>query len=110
MKRSIKDIPVTISALSIGILVIPKSIVRIPFLKLIIAMAAIVPINVAIKDDNTASKRVVPKASMISESDKSLAYHLNVKPPHLERDFDSLNDNTIRTAIGAYKNMKIRAI
>ena len=44
----------------------------------------------------------------MEESDKSLAYHLKVKPPHLDLDFDALNDKTISTAMGAYKNMKMR--
>lgn len=30
-------------------------------------------------------------------------YHFVVKPPHLERDFEELKDNTIRVMIGAYK-------
>ena len=72
-----------------------------PFLKLIMDIAAIVPINVEMKADRRASRRVVPSASMIDESDKSCAYHLNVKPPHLDLDLEALKDNTIKTAIGA---------
>ena len=108
MKRSIKEIPVTISALSMGILVMPIINVLVLFLRPVIAIAAIVPINVAIIDERRASINVVIKASIMEESDKSLAYHLKVKPPHLDLDFDALNDKTISTAMGAYKNMKMR--
>mgnify|MGYP004508618167 FL=1 len=34
-------------------------------------------------------------------------YHFVVKPPHLERDFEELKDNTIRVMIGAYKMTQI---
>ena len=78
------------------------------FLRPVIAIAAIVPINVAIIDERRASINVVIKASIMEESDKSLAYHLKVKPPHLDLDLEALKDKTISTAMGAYKNMKMR--
>ena len=51
IKRSINEIPVTISAFNMGILVIPIINVLVPFLRLVIAIAAIVPIKVEISAD-----------------------------------------------------------
>jgi hypothetical protein len=65
-KISISEIPVTISALSIGILVIPSNIVRGIFFILFIAKAAAVPIIVAIRADKKAISNVVYKALIIS--------------------------------------------
>ena len=101
MKRSINEIPVTISAFNIGIFVIPIINVLAPFLRLVIAIAAIVPIKVEISADKTASSNVVTRAYIIEESERSFAYHWKVKPPHFALDFDLLNDKTINTSIGA---------
>ena len=101
MKRSISEIPVTISAFNIGIFVIPIINVLAPFLRLVMAIAAMVPIKVDISADKTANIMVVTSASIMDESDKSFEYHSNVKPPHLDLDFDLLKDKTISTAMGA---------
>ena len=65
------------------------------------AIAAIVPMNVEIRADKTASIIVVISASIIEESERSFEYHWKVKPPHLDLDLDLLKDKTISTAIGA---------
>ena len=108
-KRSISEIPVTISAFSIGILVIPirTALVRlcIPF----IPTQAAVPIMVAIKEETKAIISVVYNASIISLFWNNSIYHLKVKPPHFARVLLALKESTISVAIGAYKNIKIKA-
>jgi hypothetical protein len=48
-------------------------------------------------------------ASIIPALLNNLVYQSVVKPPHFARDFDALNESTISTAIGAYKNMTTSA-
>jgi hypothetical protein len=86
--KSINDIPVTMSAFSMGILVMAIIIVRGVFFMLFIAIAAAVPINVAISADANAIISVVYKAFMILSFLKSSLYQWRVKPPHLDLDFD----------------------
>jgi len=102
--KSISEIPVTISALSIGILVIAIIMVRGVFFILLIAIAAAVPIMVAISADKTAIINVVYKAFIILSFLNSSLYQRRVKPPHLALDFELLKDNKINIIIGAYKN------
>ena len=63
--KSIKEIPVTMSAFNKGIFVIATSIVRGILFILLIAMAAAVPIMVAISADKNAIISVVYKAFII---------------------------------------------
>ena len=105
--KSISEIPVTISALSIGMLVTPMIIDLSAFFILLIASAAIVPITVAISADRKASIIVLVKAASTSSFEKSLIYHLKVNPPHRALDFDWLKEKTMSVNIGAYKNRKI---
>ena len=105
--KSINEIPVTISALSIGILVTPIKKVRELFFIPEIPSAAKVPITVAISDDRRAITIVFVRAFMIPSFLKREEYHLRVNPPQRARDFEELNDNTIKVAIGAYNSINI---
>ncbi len=110
MNSSIREIPVTISAFSMGILVIPIKIVR--FLRFIFCMAmqVMVPIKVAARAESSAMDNVFHKACMITALSNSSAYHLKVKPPHFALVLLALKDSTIKVTIGAYKKRKINAI
>ena len=109
IKVSIREIPVTISAFSMGILVIPIMIVLGVRVILLIAIAATVPIMVAISAESTAITRVLESASMILRLSNIWVYHCRVKPPHCVRDFDLLKDSTIMVAMGAYRKINMRA-
>jgi hypothetical protein len=109
-KSSISDMPVTISALSMGILDIPMRRARFLFFIPCIAIHAIVPITVATNADMKAISNVFKSACIITLSEKRLEYHFNVKPPHFALVLLALNDRTIRVTIGAYKKIKISAI
>jgi hypothetical protein len=77
---------------------------------LFIAIAAAVPIKVAMMAEENAITRVVDKADIISSFSNNCRYHLKVKPPHFALDFDSLNESTINMRIGAYKNNNMKAM
>ncbi len=85
-------------------------IVRGVFFILFMAIAAAVPITVAIIAHKNAIIRVVYKAFIMLWFLKSSLYQWRVKPPHLDLDFELLKDNTINIIIGAYRNTKIRPI
>ena len=105
--RSIREIPVTISAFSMGIFVIPIRIVRLVRFMDCMAIQAIVPMKVAISADNTASASVFHRACMICSFWNRAAYHLVVKPPHFARVLLALKESTIKVTMGAYKKIKI---
>jgi len=71
-----------------------------------IPIAAAVPKTTAIAVENNAIEKVVPSADNIRRSWNNSTYQLSVNPVQFARDLDSLNENAIKTAIGAY--MKIR--
>ena len=71
-------------------------------------MAAAVPIIHDIIAESTPTIRVVERADISAESLSISAYHLNENPPHTPRDFASLNEKTISTTMGTYKNINIR--
>ena len=101
IKRSINEIPVTISAFSIGMLVMPIIKARLRFPIFWMAIHATVPIMTAVKDDRRAIKRVFHKACMISLLSKRETYHFNVKPPHFARVRLALKESAINVAMGA---------
>lgn len=107
MKASIREIPVTISAFSMGMLVIPMRMDRGIRFMLLMATAAAVPMITAIKDDKKAISRVLYKAVIMVELENSSEYHLVVKPPHWVRDLELLKDSTAMVAMGAYKNTRM---
>jgi hypothetical protein len=88
----------------------PIRMVRGVFFMLFIAIAAVVPIIVAMMAEENAIIRVVDKADIISSFSNSFRYHLKVNPPHFALDFDSLNESTINMSIGAYKNNNMEAM
>ena len=104
MKASIREMPVTISAFNIGILVIPMTMVWGICFMLLMAMEAAVPMMVAISADKNAISRVFCKAAMMLRLANIWVYHCSVNPPHWVRDLELLKDNTTMVAIGAYKN------
>ena len=104
---SIKEIPVTISALSIGILLTAITTVLGTFLILLIPIAATVPISVAISADKNAITSVFLKADIIVALLKSSEYQSSVNPPHLFLDFEVLKLKITKVAIGAYKNINM---
>ena len=101
MNRSIREIPVTISAFSIGMFVTPIINVRNLLLSACIPIAAAVPITVAIRAESRAMMSVVYKAFMICSLRNSSTYHFVVNPPHFERDLDALKESIIKVTIGA---------
>ena len=108
LNRSIREIPVTISAFIMGILVIPIITDLVLEDRPIMAIQVKVPIMVEKNVARTAIDNVLKSALATASSDKRLMYQSSVKPPHLARDLLELKESTIRVKIGAY--MKIRII
>ena len=101
IKRSIRLTPVTMSALSMGILVIPM-IILLPLLFInCIPVHAAVPRIVARSADKKASTMVVRKAAIISSFSMSSRYQEKVKPPQRDLYLLSLKDRIIKVAMGA---------
>jgi hypothetical protein len=109
LKSSISEIPVTISALIMGILVMPMITERIFLLRPIMAIQVKVPMIVEKIVANTAMVRVLIRADATASSDKRLMYQLRVKPPHFALDLLALKERTIRVMMGAYINISRRA-
>ena len=84
-KRSIRDTPVTISGLIIGIFVILRTTAFGNFLMLFIPIAASVPRIVEIILAKTAIIMVFTREEMIISFLKSFSYHSNVNPLNTER-------------------------
>ena len=96
-----REIPVTMSAFSIGMFVIAIMVVRNLLFSACMPIAAAVPIKVEINADKSAIIKVVYNAFIISAFSNKLAYHLSENPPHLDRVFELLKDSTINVTIGA---------
>jgi hypothetical protein len=109
LKSSMSDIPVTISALIIGILVIPMTIDLVFLDNPIMAIQVTVPIIVAITVEITAIESVLISALATASSSKRFKYHLKVKPHHFALDLLALKERTIKVIIGAYIKIRIRA-
>jgi hypothetical protein len=106
-KTNIKEIPVTISAFSMGTFVIAIRIVLGVFFILLIAIAAADPKTVATKAEMNAMIKVVVRAFIISSFWKSSRYQWRVNPPHFALDLEALKDNTINMAMGAYRKRRM---
>jgi hypothetical protein len=104
LNKSIRDIPVTISALIIGILVIPIIKERSLVFNPIIAIHAMVPIIVDIIVERIAIESVLIRALATASSESRLAYHFKVNPPQRALDLLELKESTISVIIGAYIN------
>jgi len=98
---NMSDIPVTISAFNIGILVTPRITEREEDFILLSPKHAHTPMTVAMAEDNRAIKSVVYRACMISLFVNSEPYHLNVNPPHFALVLLLLKLKMIRVNIGA---------
>ena len=59
--------------------------------------------------DSRAIRIVVRIASMIWRLENSRAYQSSVKPSHTTLERELLNDSTIMTRIGAYRNIMVSA-
>ena len=101
MNNNIKEIPVTISAFSIGIFVTAVNIILGVFFIAFMAMDAMVPIITAMKADKNAIINVVYNALRISSFWNNSLYQSKVKPPHFALDLEELKDNTTKVKIGA---------
>ena len=82
MKRSISEMPVTISAFNMGMLVMPMMTALLRFPIWLMAIHATVPMTTAINEDTKAIKSVFHSACMISLLSKREEYQRNVTPPH----------------------------
>ena len=108
---SIRETPVTISGLTIGKFVTFITRRFRHFFILLMPMAAAVPSTVANIAATRAIIRVFFRASSSIRSSNIWTYHLKVKPDQTVLLFvaESLKEKTIRTTIGAYKKIKIKA-
>ena len=100
MKASIREMPVTMSASSIGMLFKPIIRLRPVGFIALMPMAAAVPSTVAISADRKAISKVLCKACMMVAFEKSSPYHLRVKPPQRVLDLLSLKESTIIVKMG----------
>ena len=103
-KNSISAIPVTMSALSIGILLKAMSVFSCLGFIADIPMTAIVPTTVAMIAARIAIENVFTIAPIISRLWNSSAYQCRLNPVHTDIDFASLKESTIRVSIGRYRN------
>ena len=101
MKASIRDIPVTMSAFSMGMLVTPMTMVLGTVRMELMEMAAAVPMIVATRADTKAMINVVVRALMMERLSNIWVYHCRVNPPHWVLDLDLLKDRTIMVRMGA---------
>ena len=104
MKASMREIPVTMSEFSMGMLLTPMTMERGSFFMLFMPMAAAVPMTVAASAESRAIRSVLCRAFMMAVSCSMSAYQCSVKPPHSVRDFVSLKESTIMVTMGAYRN------
>ena len=102
--RSIIEIPVTRSGLTIGSCVIDSTTARGRFFMECRPIAVAVPITVARMLEITATSSVVSNASITSPSEKSAVYAPNENPFHIAAERESVNDITSITAMGRYIN------
>ena len=102
IKRSINEIPVTISAFIIGICVTDITTFFDILLRIAVTpTAAAVPKTVDITADRTATIRVCSRAVSIVVSLASPSYQRVEKPPITQTLEDELKEKTIITATGA---------
>jgi hypothetical protein len=108
MKSSIREIPVTISAFNMGILVtVIKKVLALDCMPLMATEAA-VPIMVAIKADKRAMDSVVYSAFIMEVSENRDTYQFRVNPPHFALVLEALKERPTRVRMGAYNKIKIR--
>ena len=93
--------PVTMSALVMGMLLRVMMGLRQRFFMLKSPTAVRVPTTVAMTVASRDTSRVVESALMMELSRKSSAYQLKVKPFQTVRLLESLKEKTMRTKMGA---------
>ena len=104
---SIREMPVIMSGLIMGMLVTVSSVAwRARFLSLSIPTAAAVPRMVEI----TARIRVFRTLRSVSVSLNSSLYQLREKPENTDRLLLALKENTSRMAMGAKRKIMMRAV
>lgn len=96
-----------ISGLITGIYVALIIIEREVFFMLWIPRAAVVPKMVASTDAATATIAVLRREVKIASLWNSFTYQSKVNPVQFALDFETLNEKTISTSIGRYKNVYI---
>ena len=102
--------PVTMSALIIGMLVTPMITARLLRFCPISAMQVTVPMMVDTTVEISAMISVFASALRIEESLNRFRYQPNVKPPQRALDLLELNESTMSVTIGAYMKMTMRAM
>ena len=108
---SIREIPVIISGLIMGILVTVSRDARRSLLRsLSIPTAAAVPITVEIRDALNARIRVLRTERSVSVSLNNSLYQLREKPEKTDRLLLTLKEKTNRIAIGANRKIMISAV
>ena len=100
MNASIREIPVTMSALRSVMLFSPMMKFSLFFLIALIPKHADVPMSVAGTEEITAMANVLIMAEIICLSPSISLYHLKEKPVQPNIDLPSLKENTIRVRIG----------
>ncbi len=108
--RSASEIPETISGFVRGMLVTDITSRRVRCRIAWMPSAAVVPKKVAIRLESTAMTTELRSRGRSVRSLNSSAYWCRVKPSKEVISFPVLNDATISTRIGAYKNRKIRTV
>ena len=103
---SMSETPVTISGLTIGMFVMFITIALGTLRMELIPIAARVPSSVAAMLAITAIMMVFISEEMMTSLRNSFAYQSSVNPLNTERLLVSLNENTISTKIGTYRNIR----
>ena len=104
-KASIREMPVTMSELSMGMLLMPMTMFFGVFFIPFMPTAAAVPRMVDTRAEMKAMSRVLYRASMIEALPNIWIYQSRVKPPQDVLDLEVLKDSTIMVRMGAYRNM-----
>ena len=107
IKVSIREMPVTISAFSIGMLLNAMMVSWLFFFMPDIPRHAAVPIAVAPREAVRAMAKVFITELIISLFWNISLYHRREKPVKTDIDLLSLKDRTVRARIGRYRNSMI---
>jgi hypothetical protein len=110
LKNIKRDIPNTISGITMGMYSILSSTLFPLNLYLYIPTPAKVPIMVESMVERKATFKELLMDLSISSLFISFSYQENVNPVHTAFNLDSLKENTINTSIGMYRMAKIKAM
>ena len=105
---SIRDTPVTISGMVMGMFEMALSRLNQPFFMEYMPMAARVPTMTDTRVAITATDRVTFRAEMMLSFWKSFTYQSRVKPAHSARDSLALKERPNITRMGRYKKASTR--